>query len=225
MYSPWEVNPATEWETVNAITQATESQRTQFGRCPHPVRLILTRQQRGERVRHSALVISPPDARWGRRPDLSRYRLGSAESVRFYNRRQDIEADIKEFKGVFYLGHMRFFSVQAIQIQEQLITFLPNFIRWAIRYYFRPNAIRLPNRADRGLAQLKDTVRLAMRGQAEVPCKADGCVLQFLPKGTFAGLVIDLRQPYPFNWHCRCSTSYPFSSQFTKPDLIAQSLR
>lgn len=115
--------------------------------------------------------------------------------MHFYNRRQDIEAGIKEFKGVFYLGHMRFFSVQAIQIQEQLITFLPNFIRWAIGYYFRPNAIRLPNRADRGLDQLKDTVRLAMRSQAEVRYKADGCVLQFLPKGTFAGLVIDLRQP------------------------------
>jgi hypothetical protein len=35
---------------------------------------------------------------------------------------------------------MRFFSAEAIQIQEQLITFLPNFIRWAIRYYFRPKS-------------------------------------------------------------------------------------
>jgi hypothetical protein len=193
-----EVNPATEWETVNAITQAAESQRTQFGRCPYPVRLILTRQQRGERVRHSTLVISPPNAQWGRRPDLSRCRLGTAESVRFYNHRQDIEAGIKEFKGIFYLGHMRFFSVEAIQIQEQLITFLPNFIRWAIRYYFRPNAIRSPNRVDRGLDQLKDTVRLAMRSHAEVRYEAHGCVLQFLPKGAFAGFVIDLRQPLSF---------------------------
>lgn len=193
-----EVNPATAWETVNTITQATESQRTRFGRSPYPVRLILTRQQRGERVRHSTLVVSPRDAQWGRRPDLSRYPLGTAESVHFYNRRQDIEAGIKEFKGVFFLGHMRFYSAQAIQIQEQLITFLPNFIRWAIRYYFRPNAIRLPCRADRGLNQLKDTVRVAMRSQAEVRYEAAGCVLKFLPKGAFAGLVIDLRQPFVF---------------------------
>jgi hypothetical protein len=193
-----EVNPATEWETVNVITQATESQRTQFGRCPHPVRLLLTRQQRGERVRHNTLVISPRDVQWGLRSDLGRYRLGAAESVRFYNHRQDIEAGIKEFKGVFHLGHMRFFSAEAIQIQEQLITFLPNFIRWAIRYYFRPNAIRLPSRADRGLAQLKDTVRVAMRSQAEVRYEAGGCVLRFASKGAFAGLVIDLRQPLVF---------------------------
>jgi hypothetical protein len=193
-----DVNPETEWETVNAITQATESQRTRFGRCPYPVRLILTRQQRGERVRHSTLVISPPDAQWGRRPDLSRCRLGTAQSVHFYNCRQDIEAGIKEFKGVFFLGHMRFFSAAAVQIQEQLITFLPNFIRWAIRYYFRPNAIRLPDQADRGLDQLKVTVQVAMRSQAEVRHEADGCVLKFLPRGAFAGLVIDLRQPYVF---------------------------
>jgi hypothetical protein len=193
-----EVNPDTEWEMVNSITQVTQSQRTQFGRCLYPVRLLLTRQQRGERVRHSTLVISPPDAQWGRRSDLSPYQLGAAESVRFYNRRQDIEAGIKEFKGVFHLGHMRFFSAEAIQIQEQLIAFLPNFIRWAIRYYFRPNAIHLPNRADRGLAQLRNTVRVAMRSQAQVHYEADGCVLRFAAKGAFAGLVIDLRQPFVF---------------------------
>jgi hypothetical protein len=193
-----EVNPDTVWETVNSITQVTESQHTQFGRCPYPVRLLLTRQQRGERVRFSTLLIAPRDAQWGRKPDLGRYRLGAAESVRFYNRRQDIEAGIKEFKGVFHLGHMRFFSAEAIQIQEQLVTFLPNFIRWAIRYYFRPNAIWLPDRADRGLAQLRNVVQVAMRSQAEVCYEADGCVLRFAAKGAFAGLVIDLRQPFVF---------------------------
>jgi hypothetical protein len=193
-----DVNPSTVWDPINSITQATESHRTQFGRCPYPVRLILTRQQRGDQVRHSTLVISPPDAAWGRGPGLIRYRLDTAGSVHFYNHRQDIEAGIKEFKGTFYLGHMRFFPAEAVQIQEQLITFLPNLIRWAIRYYFRPNAIHLPNRADRGLDQLKDVVRVAMRSQAEVQHEAGGCVLKFVPKGAFAGLVIDLRQAYAF---------------------------
>ncbi len=188
----------TVWEAVNAITQATEGTRTQFGRCPYPVRLILTRQQRGDTVRYSTLVISPPDAAWGQTATLARYKLGTAESVQFYNRRQDIEAGIKEFKGTFHLGHMRFFSSEAVQIQEQLITFLPNFIRWAIRYYFRPNAIHIPGRADRGLDQLKDVVRIAMHSGAEVHYEVDGCVLKFSPKGAFAGPVIDLRQPLPF---------------------------
>jgi len=49
--------------------------------------------------------------------------------VHFYNRRQGIEAGIKEFKGVFYMGHMRFFDPEAIQIQEQLITFLLNLAK------------------------------------------------------------------------------------------------
>ena len=80
-----EVGPETIWEPVNAITQATESSRTQFGRCPYPVRLILTRQQRGDTVRYSTLVVSPPDAAWGQTPTLARYQLGAAESVRFYN--------------------------------------------------------------------------------------------------------------------------------------------
>lgn len=193
-----DVGPETVWEPVNTITQATESQRTTFGRCPYPVRLILTRQQRNETVRHSTLVISPPDAAWGQAPSLARHPLGTAESVHFYNRRQDIEAGIKEFKGVFYVGHMRFFDLEAIQIQEQLITFLPNFIRWAIRYYFRPNAIHVPQRAERGLEQLRDVVRVAMRSQAEISCEADGCIIKFAPKGAFAGLVIDLRQPLAF---------------------------
>lgn len=193
-----EVGLATVWETVNGITQAMESQRTQFGRCPYPVRLILTRQQRGDRTRHSTLVVSPSNALWGRQPNQTRYRLGTAETVHFYNSRQDIEAGIKEFKGIFHLGHMRFFSAEAVQIQEQLITFLPNFIRWAIRYYFRPNAIYLPARADRGLDQLKDAVRVAMRSRAEVQYEIDGCILKFAPQGAFAGLVVDLRQPYAF---------------------------
>ena len=193
-----EVSPATVWERVNGITQAMESQRTRLGRCPYPVRLILTRQQRGSQVRYSTLVISPAEVKWGCKPVQTRYRLGAAESVHFYNGRQDIEAGIKEFKGVFYVGHMRFFSAEAIQIQEQLITFLPNFIRWAIRYYFRPNAIHLPDRADHGLNQLKDAVRVAMHGQADVHYGQAGCVLKFAPRGAFAGLVIDLRQPYVF---------------------------
>jgi hypothetical protein len=79
-----------------------------------------------------------------------------------------------------------------------MITFLPNFIRWAIRYYFRPNAIYLPARADRGLDQLKDAVRVAMRSRAEVQYEIDGCILKFAPQGAFAGLVVDLRQPYAF---------------------------
>jgi len=193
-----DVTSQTVWETVNFTTQATEGTRTQFGRCPYPVRLILTRQQRGDKVRYSTLVISPPDAAWGQTATLAPYKLGTAESVQFYNRRQDIEAGIKEFKGIFYLGHMRFFSAEAVQIQEQMITFLPNFIRWAVRYYFRPKAIHIPNRADRGLAQLKDVVRIAMHSGAEVRYEADGCVLKFSPKGAFGGLVIDLRQPLPF---------------------------
>jgi hypothetical protein len=193
-----EVTARTTWETVNAITQATESRRTQLGRCPYPVRLVLTRQQRQDIVRHSTLVMAPLDAAWGRTPTLARCRMGPADSVHFYNRRQDIEGGIKEFKGVFYLGHMRFFVAEAIQIQEHLIAFLPNFIRWAIRYYFRPNAIYLPSRADRGLEQLKDVVRVAMHSQAEVRHAAGGCGITLAPKGAFAGLIIDLRQPIPF---------------------------
>jgi len=193
-----EVGSQTVWETVNSFLRATEGQRTTFGRCPYPVRLILTQQQRSETVRHSTLIISPPDVAWGQTATFACRPLGPAETVRFYNRRQDIEAGIKEFKAVFYLGHMRFFDLHAIQIQEQLIAFLPNFIRWAIRDYFLPNAIHVPERANRGLAQLRDVVRIAMHSQAEICFEAGGCVIKFAPKGAFAGLVIDLRQPLAY---------------------------
>jgi hypothetical protein len=193
-----EVGPATIWRTVNSTIKATESQRTTFGRCPYPVRLILTQQQKGETVRHSTLVISPPNATWGQSATLSHYVLETAECVRFYNCRQDIEAGIKEFKGIFYIGHMRFFDLYAIQIQEQLIAFLPNFVRWAIRYYFLPKSVHIPNRAERGLERLRDVVRVAMRSQAEVCYEAEGCMIKFAPKGAFAGLTIDLRRPLFF---------------------------
>lgn len=211
-----EVTPDTLWEPVNSITQATDSSRTQFGRCPYPARLILARQQRGETVRHSTLVISPPEAAWGQTPTLARYTLTAAQNVCFYNSRQDIEAGIKEFKGVFFLGHMRFFSAAAIQIQEQLITFLPNFIRWAIRYYFRPNAIYLPSRADHGLDQLKNVVRVAMHSKAEIHFADDGCVIRFEPSGAFAGLVIDLRQPVAFQLPLPLFTKLSFCDEFDK---------
>ena len=217
-----DITAQTVWEVVNAITQATEGTRTQFGRCPYPVRLILTQQQRGDTVRYSTLVISPLDAAWGQTATLARYRLGTAESVQFYNRRQDIEAGIKEFKGVFHLGHMRFFSPEAVQIQEQLITFLPNFIRWAIRYYFRPNAIHIPSSADRGLDQLKDVVRVAMHGEAEVHYEADGCILKFSPKGAFAGSIIDFRQPLPFQLPLSLFAKLPlFESTMSNPTECA----
>jgi len=193
-----ELGPNTIWETVNGLTQATESQRTTFGRCPYPVRLILTRQHRNKTSRYSTLVISPPDAAWGQSSTLARQPLGTAESVHFYNRRQDVEAGIKEFKGVFYMGHMRFFDLEAIQIQEQLIAFVPNFIRWAIRHYFRPNAIHIPDPAERGLEHLRSVVRVAMHSQADIHYEANGCVIKLAPKGAFAGVVIDLRQPLAF---------------------------
>jgi hypothetical protein len=37
-----------------------------------------------------------------------------------------------------------------------------------------------------------------MRSRAEVQYEIDGCILKFAPQGAFAGLVVDLRQPYAF---------------------------
>jgi len=56
----------------------------------------------------------------------------------------------------------------------------------------------VPHRAERGLDKLRDVVRVAMRSQAEINYEADGCIMKFAPKGAFAGLVIDLRQPLAF---------------------------
>jgi hypothetical protein len=49
----------------------------------------------------------------------------------FYNRRQTIEAGIKESKAVFYLHHFKVRSLPAMILQDLFVIFAANFIRWA----------------------------------------------------------------------------------------------
>jgi len=48
-----------------------------------------------------------------------------------YNRRQTIEAGIKETKQVFYLNRLKVRSEPAIYVQEAMTIFAANFIRWS----------------------------------------------------------------------------------------------
>jgi len=57
-------------------------------------------------------------------------------------------------------------------------------------------------------------VRIAMRSQAEICYEADGCIIKFAPKGAFAGLVIDLRQPLAFQLSLPLFAKLPIFDEF-----------
>jgi hypothetical protein len=57
------------------------------------------------------------------------------EWFKHYNSRQTIEAGIKEGKSVFHLHHIKVRSEPAIYLQECMIIFAANFIRWATHWF------------------------------------------------------------------------------------------
>jgi len=51
-----------------------------------------------------------------------------------YNRRQTIEAGIKEGKAVFQMHHLKVRSAPALRLQEHFAAFAANFVHWAAHW-------------------------------------------------------------------------------------------
>jgi hypothetical protein len=64
-----------------------------------------------------------------------------------YNRRETVEAGIKEGKGVFQLHHLKVRTTPALRLQEYMVILAANFIRWANHWLMT----RRPAATDPGL--------------------------------------------------------------------------
>jgi hypothetical protein len=139
-----------------------------------------------------------------------------------YNRRQTIEAGIKEGKQVFQLHRLKVRSEPAIYLQEQFVIFAANFIRWAT-HWLAQAALPTPNALLVSKLGVKKQVQVAAHVSAEVWWDSDGWLLKFSEYSAFAGKVLKLPggglpQPPPTRKNVVFS---PFSM---KSPVIAQPL-
>jgi len=114
------VEAGAQWERVGANAEALDLGAQRLGQGRYPLQALQVRYQLPEGARHTTLLYygdTPPPA--------------PAAWFAYYNRRQVIEAGIKENKGVFTMRRPLVRSAIGMQLQEQFALFAANFVRWA----------------------------------------------------------------------------------------------
>jgi hypothetical protein len=114
----------------------------------------------------------------------------------FYNRRQDIEAGIKEGKNVFQMHHFKVRSLAGLVIQEQFAAFAANFVRWAAAWLYEmcPDA---PAPFSRAPLKVKQMVRIAANTSAWVIGQPQSWLLRFTELSAFADVELVIRDSAP----------------------------
>jgi hypothetical protein len=139
-----------------------------------------------------------------------------------YNGRQTIEAGIKEGKRVFQLHRIKVRSEPAIYLQECMVVFAANFIRWATHWLSKQAAPSL-NSLDVRKLGIKRQVQVGAHVSAQVVQDSHGKLLKFSKHSVFAGQVLKLP---------RCDATRPVERKSfnlmpfsNESHLIAQPLR
>lgn len=105
----------------------------------------------------------------------------------FYNRRQTIEAGIKESKQVFSLHHLRVRSEPAMVLQENFVLFAGNFIRWANAWVSRCGSGSAKEALALTRLGAKRLVQVGAHTSAIVNWYSEGCLLRFCELSVLAG--------------------------------------
>ncbi len=193
------------WQRVGANAELIAWPKKQLNRCPYPLDVALERFHTGKIIKHSALW------HYGQDPvteDLKGW-------FEHYNRRQTIEAGIKESKQVFFLHRIKVRSEPAIYLQECFVLFAANFIRWA-SLWLTHQTLPEANSLNANKMGIKAQVQVGAHLSAQVIQNSDGRLLNAdkvlrLPLGN------PPPQKKPKSWFLM-----PF---FVKSHLIAQPLR
>lgn len=199
----------TAWTKVGKNAEMVAWSDLKLDRCPYPLQVALERFHVGDdKIKHSALAY-----------------FGNASVTQdlptwftTYNRRQTIEAGIKETKQVFHLHRLKVRSEPAIFLQEAMTIFAANFIRWATVWIARtaqPEPTQLPIQT----MGIKRQVQVAAHASACVIQNAEGMLLRFSPASSLAGKSLHFRAVQS---PVRATRFLPF---FTILDLIVQKLR
>jgi hypothetical protein len=207
-----QTGPQTTWTRVGANAEMVAWEDMVLQNCPYPLDISLERFYTGPKLKHSALLHFGADPVTENLPAW----------FREYNGRQTIEAGIKEGKQVFYLHRIKVRSEPAIYLQECLVLFAANFIRWAT-HWLSNQAEASPNRLDLSKMGVKRQVQVGAHVSAQVIRDSQGKLLKFSEHSAFAGKVLRLygcdRSP-PCEWE-----SYNLEPFFTESHLVAQPLR
>lgn len=206
------VDEQTVWTRVGANAEMVAWPDLQLKGCLYPLNVALERFYTGKKIRFGALFHYGTDEVAG---ELTAW-------FDTYNRRQIIEAGIKEGKQVFHLHRIKVRSEPAIYLQEQFVIFAANFIRWAT-HWLSEQALPLENGLDVATVNLKRQVQVGAHVSADVIQDADSWFLRFGECSAFAGKALKLpgcRQPLQQQIQKK-AVLMPFS---TKSHLIAQPL-
>jgi hypothetical protein len=182
--------PQTLWTRVGANAEMMAWERLLFKHCPYPLDVGLERFYTGRKLKHSALL------HFGNDPVTENL----SEWFKHYNSRQTIEAGIKEGKRVFHLHRIKVRSEPAIYLQECMVTFAANFIRWAT-HWLSSQAAPVANNLDVSRIGIKRQVQVGAHVSAQVVQDSRGKLLKFSEHSVFAGKVLKLRRcdyPRPF---------------------------
>jgi len=177
-----QTHPQTLWTRVGTNAEMTAWEGLSFQHCPYPLDVGLERFYTGQKLKHSALLHFGTDPVTENLP----------EWFRRYNGRQTIEAGIKEGKRVFYLHRIKVRSEPAIYLQECVVIFAANVIRWAtlwLSHQAEPGA----NNLDVSQMGVKRQVQVGAHVSAQVVQDSRGKLLKFSEHSVFAGKVLKLR--------------------------------
>jgi hypothetical protein len=164
----------TTWQRVGGNASLTAWPATTVnGHFAYPLDVALAHYQTGDTRRRSVLlhyghedVLTDLDA-W----------------FHAYNRRQTIEAGIKEGKAVFQMHHLKVRSAPALRLQEHFAAFAANFVRFAAHWlagtHPQPAAIKTQS--------VKHLVQIGAHTSAWVLRQEDVWLLTFTEQSFYAG--------------------------------------
>ena len=203
------VQPETTWTRVGKNAEMVAWPDLKLEHCPYPLSVGLERFHTGDKkLKHSALAY------FGNAPvteDLPTW-FGT------YNRRQTIEAGIKETKQVFYLNRLKVRSEPAIYVQEAMTIFAANFLRWStvwIKQRAKPDKDQLQIEK----MGIKRQVQVLAHTSAKVIQNSGDMLLRFSPASSLAGKSLHFRA---LERTVRPNYFLPLFTFFT---MIAQRLR
>jgi hypothetical protein len=169
------------WTRVGANAEAVVLGPQRIGEGRYALQALQVRYQLPTEQRHTTLLYYgdvPPPA--------------PAEWFGAYNRRQVVEAGIKENKGVFTMRRPLVRSPIGMQLQEQFALFAANFVRWAAAWASE-QLREVPVALAQALREVKTLVRVLAHSRARVVETPLGCALVFDSHSPFAGAVLVIR--------------------------------
>jgi hypothetical protein len=176
------VTSQSPWTRVGANAEMITWSQVRLKQLPYPVDIALERFYTGKTRKHSALLYYGPDPVTADLPGW----------FTFYNARQTMEAGIKEGKLVFQLHHLKVRSAVAIYLQETMVLFAANFIRWATHSLITQPATLPETVLSSTPFGSKQLVQVAAHTSAEVIQDSVGYLLKFTEHSLFAGKLLRL---------------------------------